>query len=98
MSPYTMLSLVIFAFLIFMVVVLMYIKQAAEEEMNNVKLQMLIRFSVELCEEMYNLDEHEPEERVDKAVRMLEKVINDWDIELEYNTIKIKSKLRKLTK
>jgi hypothetical protein len=98
MSPYTMLSLVIFAFLIFMVVVLMYIKRAAEEEMNSVKLQMLIRFSVELCEEMYNLDEHEPEERVDKAVHMLEKVINDWDIELEYNTIKIKSKLRKLTK
>lgn len=95
MSSTMMLSLVVLAFLIFMVIVLMYINRAAKEEINKAKLKMLLRFSVELSEQMYNLDQHEPEARVEKAVKVLENIINDWDLDLNYNEFKIKSKLRK---
>ncbi|MFB6346811.1 MAG: hypothetical protein ABEK50_13790 [bacterium] len=94
MDSVMMLSLVILAFLIFMIVVLMYINRAAKQEINKVKLQMLVRFSVELCDEMYSLDELNPEDRVDKAFKVLENVIDDWQIDLDYNKYKIKSKLR----
>lgn len=95
MGSTMMLSLVVLAFLIFMVIVLLYISRAAKEEIKKVKLQMLLRFSVELSEEMYNLDEHDPEERVDKGMKILERIMDDWGIDLDYNEFKVKSKLRK---
>lgn len=94
MGSSMVLSLVILAFLIFMVVVLMYINRAAKQEINKVKLQMLIRFSAELCDEMYTMEEHEPEDRVDKAFKVLQNIVEDWNIDLDYNQFKLKSKLR----
>ena len=94
MGSTMMLSLVVLAFLIFMVIVLMYINNAAKQEINKVKLQMLVRFAVELSEEMYNIDEYNPEDRVDKGFKVLEDIIDDWDIDLDYDRFKLKSKLR----
>lgn len=94
MDPTMVLSLVILAFLIFMVVVLMYINRAAKEEIKKVKLKMLVRFSTELCEEMYSMEKLSSEDRVEKSFRVLKNIVDDWNIDLDYNKFKLKSHLR----
>jgi len=98
MSWMWLFSLVILAFLIFMVVVLLYINKAVKDEINSVQKQLLTQFSIEYAEELYD-QEHQPVgEAVGNVMEVMERIEQDWGLDVDYDKFRRENKIRKTLK
>jgi hypothetical protein len=94
---YSMLvSLFLLSFLMFMLVVLMYIKTAVKKEINRVKLGLMVRFVMAYARDIYKLDDRQPEDRVHRVMRVMNNFSKDWNVNINYNKWKVESRIRKL--
>lgn len=98
MSWIWLFSLVILAFLIFMMVVLLYINKAVKDEINKVQKQLLTQFSIEYAEELYDLERQSTEDTVGKIMNVMEQIKRDWNLKVEYNKYRRENKIRNMVK
>ncbi|MGM0381229.1 MAG: hypothetical protein ACQEP7_04520 [bacterium] len=95
MSSSMMVSLFILSFLIFMVMVLIYIKRAVGTELKKVRVPLLIKFAIAYASDVYNINKKPPGHRVKKVMDVMEYFEKEWNLSFNYNRWKMESRIRK---